>query len=153
MYIFEMDILSKTEIKKILRQLDKQFDFKEKMDYVFLKNTKNKIFIVSKDLEKIKLGDFKINTSGLYIIKEEKDGLRLSIDGSQIIGPKCGKNILVLDDINEWLTGYNVKVDTKLKGYVIVKCKDDFLGCGKIVKGKLLNYIPKSRRISELAPS
>ena len=148
-----MDILSKKEIKEVLRQLEKQFGFKDELDYIFVKSKKGRIFIVNKEFSEIDSESFKVNTVGLYIIKEEKDGLRLSIDGSQIIGPKSSKNVLVLDDCEDWLKGKDLVIDTKLKGYVILKFKEDFIGCGKIAKSRLVNYIPKTRRISEVAPS
>ena len=149
---FIMRILSKTEVKKVLRQLNKQFEIKDlKLDYIFLKSEKDRIFIVNKDFGEVDVEN--INTVGLYIAKVEKDGIRLSIEGSQIFGAKASKNVLVLDKPDEWLLGNNIGVKVGLKGYVIVKCGEDFLGCGKIVKGKLHNFVPKSRRISEVAPS
>ena len=148
---YNMDILPKKEVKKVLRQLNKQFGFKDELDYIFVKSKKGRIFIVNKEFSEV---DFEnVNTVGLYVIKYEKDGLRLSIDGSQIIGPKDTKNVLVLDYCEDWLKGKDLVVDTKLKGYVILKFKDDFIGCGKIVKRRLINYIPKTRRILEVAPS
>jgi NOL1/NOP2/fmu family ribosome biogenesis protein len=144
-----MDVLSKKEVKKILRQLDKQFGVGS-LDYVFVRSDKGKIFIVNKEFSDVDFTGFNINTIGLYVMKQEKDGIRLSIDGSQIIGLKAKKNVLVLEDFRDWMRGMNVNVDTKLKGYVIVKCGEDFLGCGRVVKGKLINYIPKARRVLEL---
>lgn len=144
-----MYVLSKKEVKRVLRQLDKQFGVGD-LDYVFVRSEKGRIFIVNKDFNKLNLEGYNVNTIGLYIMKEEKDGIRLSIEGSQLIGSRAKKNVLVLDDYKGWLMGKNVDVDTKLKGYVIVKCGDDFVGCGKVIDGKLLNYIPKSRRILEV---
>jgi NOL1/NOP2/fmu family ribosome biogenesis protein len=72
----------------------------------------------------------------------------LSIEGSQIIGPKCNKNILELKDEQRelWVKGYDLDIDGDL-GFVIIKNKDDFLGCGKLRNNKLYNYVPKSRRL------
>ena len=43
-----MRILSKTEVKKVLRQLNKQFRIEGlKLDYIFLKSEKDRIFIVN----------------------------------------------------------------------------------------------------------
>ncbi len=143
-----MHIMSKTEIRKIIRGLNKQFGIKLGFDYVFVESKKGRIFIVNKEINEINLEDFNINTVGLYVFKKEVDGIRMSVEGSQLFGSKAEKNVLVLDDFGDWFLGKNIEVDTKLKGYVIVKCGEDYLGCGKVVKGKLL--IPKSRRISEL---
>lgn len=139
--------MSRKEVKRILKQLEKQFGFSD-LDYIFVRSDKGKIFIVNKEFSKVDVDN--INTIGLYVMKEENDGIRLSIEGSQVIGPNAKKSVLVLDDNSDWLMGKNVSVKTEMKGYAIVKCCDDFLGCGKIVSNKLINYVPKSRRISEV---
>ena len=64
-----MQILSKTETKGILRVLDKQFGFKEKLDYIFLRSPKDKIFIINKEFSSIDSEDYKVNNVGLYIAK------------------------------------------------------------------------------------
>ena len=33
------------------------------------------------------------------------------------------------------------------KGYVIIRHEGDYLGCGKYVDGKILNHVPKERRL------
>lgn len=38
---------------------------------------------------------------------------------------------------------------TKPHGFVVIKFKDDFLGCGKSSAEKITNFIPKSRRLKE----
>ena len=147
-------VLSKTDVKKILRQLKAQFGIEDfGLDYIFTKSSKDRIFVVNKDLEKINLSDYNINTAGLYIAKEEIDGVRLTIEGSQILGPKATKNVLVLDNAEDWLRGKNIEIESEMKGYVIVKHCKDFLGCGRINKKRLQNFIPKARRLGEVAPS
>lgn len=85
---------------------------------------------------------------GLYFGTLEKDGLRLSIEGSFIVGKLAKKNVLELkdDDAIRWLKGEDVEVD-EVDGYWIVKWGRYFLGCGKVSKGILKNYVPKDRRI------
>lgn len=87
---------------------------------------------------------------GIYFGTIEKDGLRLSIEGSFIVGKVAKKNVLELKDSEavKWLKGENLKVE-KSDGYWIVKWGKYFLGCGKVSKGILKNYIPKDRRISD----
>jgi len=82
----------------------------------------------------------------LYFLSIVKDGLRLSIDGSQLF--KAKKNILELDKkgFEKWMTGEELILE-KENGYFLIKYNDDFLGCGKSTGNKILNYVPKARRV------
>ena len=84
----------------------------------------------------------------LYI-RIEKNGIRLSIEGSQMIGDKSTKNVLELNDtqIKEWVKGEVVRVDQEINGFVIIKNKDYYYGSGLIKEHLLLNYFPKPRRL------
>jgi NOL1/NOP2/fmu family ribosome biogenesis protein len=78
-----------------------------------------------------------------------KDGLRLSIDGSQKIARITTKGTLELtrEDWESWLKGQDI--DTELpEAYYLVIYEGDCYGCAKASKGKLLNYVPKARRLS-----
>lgn len=147
-----MQILNKKQIKRLLNTLKSQFGASPDLDYIFLKSPKDKIFIVSKDLAKLKINFKKLNSIGLYFAKIERDGIRLSIEGSQIIGKKADKNILELKDPTSWLQGKDIS-NKNLKGYILIKHKNDFLGTGKAVDNKIMNFVPKIRRISEVISS
>ena len=87
--------------------------------------------------------------SGIYFGTIEKDGIRLSIEGSYIVGKVAKKCVLEIEKgkVIDWMKGYNI--DGKIKGYVILKWKNYFLGCGR-GNGKIIrNYIPKNRRIDD----
>ena len=139
-------ILKSKEVKQFLRELKKQFGFSGNIPYTLL-TKKNKIYAISKEYLSLPIENFNINSVGLYIAKKEKNGIRLSIDGSQLIGPQSTKNILELDSPQEWLQGHDIENRNKLRHYILTKHKDDFLGCGYCKKDKILNYIPKSRRL------
>ncbi len=145
-------ILNSKQIKEILFKLKEQFGFNSKLDYAFLKNNEGKIFLVNKDIAKIDLEKLNINNIGLYFGKIENNMIRLSIEGSQIIGKEASKNVLEINDeqTRSWMKGENIKVNSDLNGFIIVKNKDDVLGCGKISKGLLINFMPKERRIKKL---
>ncbi|MFH2027758.1 MAG: hypothetical protein ABIJ08_01335 [Nanoarchaeota archaeon] len=147
----QLKILNKKEIQKILQSLEEQYGFKEKLDYAFLLSEKNKIYIVNRDIERIDLSRLRVNSYGLYLGELKDNGqVRLSIEGSQIVGKHSDKNILGLDDddAKDWLKGYDIGYDGKLKDFVMIKNKEDFLGCGKIAGNKLLNHVPKIRRMN-----
>ena len=144
-----LKILNSKEVKNIYKLLESQFGFKEKLDFVFLLSSKDKIYIINRDIEYIDLEKIRINALGLYFASFVIDGLRLSIEGSQIIGPKAKHHVLKLRDLafEMWLKGLDFKIETEEKGYMIVKHDNDFVGCGKVKEGTLLNYVPKARRL------
>jgi len=140
-------ILNSKEIKKILKDLE-HFGFKGKLGYVFFKNKDGKLFILSKKFGEIDINKVRINNLGLYFGKQENSGIRLSIEGIQIIKPS--KNVIELDEnqLKQWVQGQDLEIESKAKGFVAIKHNNDFYGSGSYKQGKLLNYIPKSRRLT-----
>jgi NOL1/NOP2/fmu family ribosome biogenesis protein len=93
--------------------------------------------------------DVREKRKGIYFGTLERNGLRLSIEGSFIIGKIAGKGILNVDDkaAMKWLRGEDIEAG--VEGYWIVKWGEYFLGCG-FGDGRILrNYVPKERRITE----
>lgn len=147
------NILNSKEIKKILNLLKEQYGIKElKIDKAFLKSTKDKLYLVNKKISELEPKSLRINLLGLYFAKEEKNGIRLSIEGSQLIGPKATKNIADFDEeqTKRWMRGEDIDYNGDLEGFVLVKHKNDFYGTGNYKEGKILNYVPKDRRIKRL---
>ncbi len=134
------------EIKQFHQRLKKQFGFTGKLPYAFFMR-KDKIYIISKGYDLLQTEKLNINSLGLYIAKIERSGIRLSIEGSQLIGPNSKKNIIELDSPEEWLQGKDIENKQNAKSFVLIKYKDDFLGCGFCKNDKILNFIPKSRRL------
>ena len=149
----QIKILNKKEIKKILESIEEQWDAEVNLDYAFLKTEKDKIYLVNKDISKIELGKLRINSIGLYFAEIRNGEIRLSIEGSQLIGKKAEKNVLKLNEkeMKEWMKGSDLEKEGNFSGFLIIKHKDDFLGCGKCANGKILNYIGKARRINAVA--
>ena len=144
-----LKILNNKEVKGILRLLANQFGFNDRLDYVFLMNKKNKIYLVTKDIERIALDDLRIDALGLYFGEVNHGSLRLSIEGSQMIGKRARKNIVELDkeDAELWSMGNDIDKEFDVYGFVLLKHKKDFIGCGKYKIGKIFNYVPKERRL------
>ncbi len=143
-----LKILNKKQIKLILKKLEAQFGFKDTLDFVFLQNREGKIFLINKDIAKVDLSKLRINSIGLYFGKIEQDELRLSIEGSQLIGKKAKKNIVELNSqqLKQWLKGEDIE-NNKHQDFVIIRHNKDFLGTGKAKQDKILNFVPKARRI------
>ena len=142
-------ILNKKEISRILEKIKEQYGIiKLDFDYGMLRHKEGKIFIVTKEINKIDLSKLRINNLGLYVINLNKE-LRLSIEGSQIFGKYAKKNI---HEINEeeaysWLNGNDLICNKEYNGFVIIKSKDNYLGTGKYKDNKITNFVPKERRI------
>jgi NOL1/NOP2/fmu family ribosome biogenesis protein len=143
-------ILNTREIKEILTILKKQWGFNEKLNYVFLRNAKGKIYIVNKDINRIELEKMRIDSIGLYFGEQRNGTIRLSIEGSQMIGQYANKNLIELTEkeTDEWLKGENITFKNKEgNAFVILKNGTDILGCGRHKEGKIHNYVPKERRL------
>ncbi|MFC1801553.1 hypothetical protein ACFLZB_03735 [Nanoarchaeota archaeon] len=149
----KLNILNTREIKGILKLLDSQFGFSSSLDYVFLKNDKGKVYIVSRGIGEIDLSKLKINSIGLYFGELKGTELRLSLEGSQIIGPLAEKNVVSLDEglLKLYFAGHNLEMDLGSKNrFVILKFREDFIGCCKYKEGKILNFLPKEHRTVSL---
>jgi len=147
----ELKILNSKEIKEIYGLIEKQWGAKIKLDYGFLKNQKNRIFVISKDISAIDTSKLRLNSVGMYFCEFDSLGIRLSIEGSQIIGPTATKNIVELneEETKRWFKGEDIEKDCKdCRGFVIMKRDNDFLGSGKYTNKKILNYVSKTRRVS-----
>lgn len=135
----------------ILGKLKEQFGFSGALPYVLLMSPKEKLYLVNRDIERIELSKLRIDAMGVYFGEYGKGMLRLSIEGAQLVGKHCTKNVVEISEreTKQWLMGKDVEKDLLLSGFVILKCQEDFLGCGKYAEKdkKILNYIPKSRRI------
>jgi|APSaa5957512576_1039674.scaffolds.fasta_scaffold39109_2 NOL1/NOP2/fmu family ribosome biogenesis protein len=141
------ELLNSKDIKNLNKQLKDQFgnEFNFK-DYVVFRTPKDRIYIINREFGEHDFSKIRINNVGLYFLSIVKDGLRLSIDGSQLF--KAKKNILELDKkgFEKWMTGEELILE-KENGYFLIKYNDDFLGCGKSTGNKILNYVPKARRV------
>ena len=114
----QLKILNSKEIKEILKLIEKQWGAKLKLDYAFLKNPKNRVFIINKeDISKIELEKLRINSIGMYFCEIDKLGIRLSIEGSQIIGKKAEKNIVEINEeqAKQWFKGEDLEIKGNFK--------------------------------------
>ena len=146
-----MKPLTSTDKKKILEQLNKQFGITE-LPYLIIHFGKEKLRLYTGNLSKVELyyldNEIRIENIGLYFAKIENEGIRLTIDGVQLLKNQITKNILELNDkqANEWLKGNDLDIKTE-RGWKILKHKNEFLGCGKSTGEKISNFMPKERRI------
>ncbi|MEM3127280.1 MAG: hypothetical protein QW331_04410 [Candidatus Woesearchaeota archaeon] len=140
-------ILNSKEVKLFLKDIEDQFGTVFPKDHVYLMNNQNDVFITTRELEKINTTKLRVNSIGLYIA-EWHNGARLSIEGSQIVGSNAKKRVVELsnEEAIAWLKGEDIYREVE-KGVLIVKHKDDFLGCARSTGERLVNHVPKTRRV------
>ncbi len=144
-------ILNRKESKKILAMLNETWGFSEELDYAFIEAESGKIYLAKKDVFGIDLSKVKINSIGLYFAETE-NGIRLSIEGSQIVGPKASKNVVDIssEEAVRWMKGEDLEKETGISSFVILRQGSDFLGTGRAASGgRILNFVPKTRRIGQ----
>ena len=145
------EILNKKERDEIGSILNDQFGFNSFEDLIIVKAGNNKIWITNREILETDFSKIRTETLGLYFGKIEYDGIRLSIEGSQIVGKQAKKNIVNIteDQLFMWLRGFDLEIQCE-STYVLLKYKSDFVGCGKKKENGILNFIPKDRRIRSL---
>lgn len=144
-----LKFMKSKEVKEVLNLIYEQWGFNFESDYVFLMNEKGDVFVINRDIERIEFENLNINSLGLYFGELRHGEFRLSVDGSQIIGPNSSKNVFDIsdDELKGYMNGEDIHVDKEDTGFLLVRNKDNFFGCSKVREGKMLNFFPKSRRI------
>ncbi len=157
--MFNAQLMNSKERKKTFQQLEIQFG----CDCAFLKEyailyqeNKGRIILATPDLMDDQLQQLRIDSLGLYLGAKIPNGeIRLSVEGSQLIGPHATKNVIELDkkEFDHWMRGNPVEKPTDIHGFVILKHGEDFCGCGKPVRDEktnivsIHNYVPKTRYV------
>lgn len=132
-----------------------QFGVEELPDKVYFnQNEQEKVSIINREAFDYNFDDVKVNALGLYFGTFMVDGFRLSMEGSQLIGPLATKNILEInvDERDQWLIGndFSCNDETFDKQFVILKHNNDYMGTAKIKNGIVKNYISKSRKMKKV---
>jgi NOL1/NOP2/fmu family ribosome biogenesis protein len=149
-----LKILSVEEKKVVKNLLKKQFGI-ETVPGLMVKKGQERIFLFigklhPRDIKNVESGII-IERVGIYFAKIENNEIRLSIEGTQLLKNQISKNIFELNDeqLKQWMTGNQLDIATGKKGFLIMKYKDDFLGCGKASAEKISNFVPKTRRLRQ----
>lgn len=148
----KFETLKKAEKQRILEKLNEQFGITS-LPFLLIKQGRDKVRAFSGSLsreELEKLGEnINIELVGIYLCKEEYEGMRLSHDAPTLLNSQITKNILELDDkqASDWLHGNDLQLSTDLRGFVVLRHKDLLIGCGKASQERVTNFVPKERRI------
>lgn len=157
-----IEFLNTRQVKELNKRLFEQHGSDFGKEYFIVITGGEKIYLVNKEVAKINLEKLRVDKYGLYVANENKMGLRLTIEGAEIIGKNANKNVVDLDtkQTNSWMLGEDVELDSEQlskiedkEKFIIVKHKKDFLSSGKLKKGEnnkgntLLNFVSKDRRV------
>ncbi|MFH1310983.1 MAG: hypothetical protein ABIH65_01100 [Nanoarchaeota archaeon] len=147
-----LKILNENEKQEIEKNLKEQFGI-ENIPYKIIMWGEERLFLFSgslneNDIKKIN-EIIPIERIGIYFAKIIKEEIKLSIEGTQILKNNINKNIFELnsEQAEEWMMGRDLNIKTGKKGFLVMKYKEDFLGCGKASEEKIGNFIPKNRRL------
>ena len=141
------------EKRRLIEELNETFGISE-LPYLLIESGKEKIRAFSGSLSKdeiIQLGRMaNIEGVGIYFMKKEDSGLRLSFEACQLLKAQITKNILYINDnqLELWIRGHDLDIKVPQGTYIIAH-GEDFLGCGKSNGEKIFNYVPKERRIKK----
>ncbi len=149
-------VLNKSEKSEIEKKLREQFGI-DKIPEKIIMSGKERLFFYSGGLDAWQIKKLEeitfIERLGVYFAKidESTNDIRLSIEGTQILKEQISKNIFEIPDehVEDWMKGHELNIQTGMKGFVVMKHKDDFLGTGKASENKIGNFIPKNRRLKE----
>jgi NOL1/NOP2/fmu family ribosome biogenesis protein len=143
-------ILNSREKKEINQRVFEQWGCEFDKSLVFMLSNKEKLYLADTDIEKIDFKKIRIDHIGTYVATVDEKDVRLSIEGAQILGPSAKKNIIELsvEEMREWFRGLDILMEgLEQKGFMILKCGDDFIGSGKVTAKGMMNFVPKARRI------
>ena len=148
-----MPVLNNREAKRILDRVDEQWGVESSFllkTFSLVLSEKQKVYLINREIHSIDSSELSISSVGLYFANVKDAEVRLSIEGSQLIGPHATKNVFEItrDQVEDWIRGRDLETTQALSGYVIVRCDKDFIGCGHFKDGIITNFVPKNRRIS-----
>jgi NOL1/NOP2/fmu family ribosome biogenesis protein len=145
-------VLNTHDIRSLHKLLKDQFGVDHTFPYVFLMNNKKKVHVLPQDIGRIDYARLRVDALGLYFCSWDET-IRLSIEGSQLVGPFAAHHILDLNksQVEEYLKGNQFDLASDQQGLengvYLVRHQGDFFGCCKLSDGRLFNFVAKARRI------
>ena len=152
--MIQLKILNLNQKREIVNKLKKQFGVKD-VNGIFVQRAVERLFLFQGDFLPKQIYNLErtvpIERVGIYFGKIQNEKVRLSIEGVHILKNQITKNIFELDEKQAelWMKGNELEIQTGKNDFLIMKYKDNFLGCGKASELKIGNYVPKSRRLKK----
>ncbi len=146
MLMQQLNFYNAKQKKELFQQLEEQFGVKPELDLIFFENSQDKVFLLSKDYAHIDTSNLRVNNSGMYFAKKERDGIRLTLEGAQLLQNAKKKLILTKKQTELWMQGEDISLQGN-EGFVILEHEGDIFGCGMHKNNILRNMVPKERRL------
>ena len=158
----KLSILNTREKQKIVDKLKELYGFSGQIEGALMINSQQKIFLITPDIANISRDqdkELRLDAAGLYIGRTEVNGIRLSIEGSQLVGPYSKKHVLEIDEehLEPWVKGEDFELSEneakqadEENGFFIIRFRKDFMGCGQLKDGNLRSMVSKERRLKNL---
>ncbi len=149
----DFKIFSIVEKEEIVEKLRVQFGI-ERLDGLIVARGTERLFLYQGDLSPKDISDLEnmrmnIERCGIYFAKIHRGDVRLSIEGVYALKDQIKLNIydLTESEAQKWMEGSELNVSCGMRGFVVMKYKNYFLGCGKASAEKIGNFVPKNRRL------
>lgn len=152
----QMNFMKSKDVKDFLGRVEKHWGCNLKSfykKYIFVRSEKDRIYLANKEVMHMDFAKLRVNSIGLYFAQVKEDQFRLSVEGSQMIGAIATENVIEVsqEQAKQWFRGEDVEANLKENnGFVILKHNKDFIGCGKVKEGKILNFLSKIRRVKDI---
>jgi len=146
-----MKLLLGTKKKQIVQELHERFGV-SRVDGLFLQFGKEKIRLYCGSLSREELTSLdsvlRLESVGLYFAKIQNDGVRLTLEGCEIVKDQITKNLLPIsnEDADRWFHGQDLAIAHE-PAFKILTNNQDIIGCGKSTGDRITNSLPKERRI------
>lgn len=151
-----LKVIFKTEKRKLLDKL--AYYGIENLKYLLIHSGNEKIRAYSGILSTEELNDLNkiigIDTIGCYFFTDHGNEIRLSPEAIMLLKQDINNNVISLNEeqAQEWLVGQDINLDNlqlpnQTNGFKVIKIKEDLISMGKLSSNKLMNYLPKERRI------
>jgi NOL1/NOP2/fmu family ribosome biogenesis protein len=154
-----ISFIFRNDKEKLIKQLG-YYGIK-KLPYLLTKSGKEKIRGYSGSLTTNEITELNneigIELLGIYLFHDYHDNMRLSFDAIYALKDQITENVIELDDkqAEEYLKGRDLalsnadkeKFKSESLGFKIIKHGDEFIGTGKLTGDRIVNYMPKERRL------
>ncbi|MBM3232961.1 hypothetical protein FJZ18_02215 [Candidatus Pacearchaeota archaeon] len=146
----KVHFIKSSEKKDIIEELREIYGIEE-LPFLLIETGKDKIRGFTGSLSKDEISELSkitfIEGIGLYLIRRE-ESLRLSFDATQLLNDQINKSALDVSEEQaiQWLKGNDLDIKC-LRGIVVVMFENIPLGCGKSTGERIVNHVPKERRL------
>jgi len=145
--------LRKREENKIKEMLLENYGFSIPSDWRLYYLGADRVWVLKDEFFEFPLEKLNVEVMGFYLCYFDFKILRLSFNGSQIVGKSATKNVLDISvkEAEELIRGFDIDKVTNMEAeYLILRTPVGIIGVGKNHKTKILCQINKNRRIRNI---